>query len=43
MDSAAVADGKNCPDIRFDGTLRIGAIAADVLLSDRDWALSKAD
>lgn len=42
MDTAA-ADGKTCPEIILDGTLRIGAMAADVRLRDRDCALSKAD
>lgn len=37
------AVGKNCPEIIFDGTLRIGAMAADVRVKDRDCALSKAD
>lgn len=37
------AVGKNCPEMIFDGTLRIGAMAADVRDKDRDCALSKAD
>lgn len=44
MDTAAVdAVGKNCPEMIFDGTLRIGAMAAEVRVKDRDCALSKAD
>lgn len=42
MDTA-VAEGKTCPEIIFEGTLRMGAIAADVRVRDRDCALSRAD
>lgn len=36
------AVGKNCPEMIFDGTLRMGAMA-DVRVKDRDCALNKAD
>lgn len=41
--AAAVADGRTCPEIIFDGTLRMGAMAADVRVRDSDCALSRAD
>lgn len=41
--AAAVAEGKTCPEIIFEGTLRMGAIAAEVRVRERDCALSRAD
>ena len=40
MDTAA-AEGKNCPESRLDGTLRMGPIPDRV--RESDWALSRAD
>ena len=43
MEADDVTVGKNCPDMILDGTLRIGAMAADVRARERDCALNKAD